>query len=146
MKNNAESWKKTCRKTTERNAYQLVKELTSLKQGSTTTIQDKAGKCLTEGQDILKRCQSAAPELHAHTTTGDPKMLDIPPPINNDSYPILLEEVKAAVNARKKGKSVGVGNIPQELVRQERPRQICYSSCAIRSDEQENGQHLGHSP
>ena len=46
------------RKPTEKEqqeAYQLVKELTILKQGRTTTIQDKAGKCLTEEQDILKR-------------------------------------------------------------------------------------------
>ena len=35
-------------KNNSKKAYQLVKELTSSKQGRTTTIQDKAGKCLTE--------------------------------------------------------------------------------------------------
>ena len=29
-------------------------------------------------------------------------MLDVPPPINNDSYPILREEVEAAVKSLKK--------------------------------------------
>ena len=54
--------------------------------------------------------------MHTHTTTGDPKVLDVPPPINNDSYPILREEVEAAVKSQKKGKSAGVDNIPSELV------------------------------
>ena len=42
-------------KSNSKKAYRLVKELTSSKQGRTTTIQDKAGKCLTEEQNILKR-------------------------------------------------------------------------------------------
>ena len=47
---------------------------------------------------------------------GDPKVRDVPPPTNNDSYPILREEVEAAVKSLKKGKSVGVDDIPLELV------------------------------
>ena len=43
-------------------------------------------------------------------------MLDVPPRNNNDSYPILREEVEAAVKSLKKGKSAGVDNIPSELV------------------------------
>ena len=43
-------------------------------------------------------------------------MLGVPPPTNNDSYPILREEVEAAVKSLKKGKSAGVDNIPSELV------------------------------
>ena len=38
-----------------------AKELTSSKQGRTTTIQYKAGKGLTEEQDILSGGQSTAP-------------------------------------------------------------------------------------
>ena len=63
-------------------------------------------KCLTEEQDILKRWTEYCSKLYTHTTTGDPKVLDVPPPINNDSYPILREEVEAAV----------VDSIPSELV------------------------------
>ena len=58
-------------------AYQLMKKLTSSKQGRTTTIQDKAGKCLTEEQDILKRWAEYCSELYKHTTTGDPKVVDV---------------------------------------------------------------------
>ena len=93
-----------------------MKELTSSKQGRTTTIQDKVGKCLTEEQDILKRWTEYYSELYTHTTTGNPKVLDVPPPSNSDSYPILREEVEAAVKSLKKGKSAGVDNIPSELV------------------------------
>ena len=104
------------KKNNSKKAYQLVTELTSSKQGRTTTIQDKAGKCLTEEQDILKRWTEYCSELFTHTTTEDPKVLDVPPPINNDSYPILREEVEASVKSPKKGKSAGVDNIPSELV------------------------------
>ena len=103
-------------KNNSKKAYQLVKELTSSKQGRSTTIQEKAGKSPTEEQDILKRWTEYCSELYTHTTTGDPKVLDVPPPINNDSYPILREEVEAAVKSLKKGKSSGVDNIPSELV------------------------------
>ena len=43
-------------------------------------------------------------------------MLDVPPPINNDIYPIMWDEVEAAVKSMKKGKSAGVDNIPSEPV------------------------------
>ena len=33
-------------------AYQLVKELTTVKQGKATTVQDCLGKCLTEEREI----------------------------------------------------------------------------------------------
>ena len=94
---------------------QLVTELTSSKQGRTTSIQDKAWKCLTE-QDILKRWTEYWSELYTHTTMGDPKVLDVPPPINNDSCPILRDEVEDAVKSPKKSKSAGVDNNPSELV------------------------------
>ena len=43
-------------------------------------------------------------------------MLNVPPPINNASYPILREEVEAAVKSLQKGKSAGVDNISSEQV------------------------------
>ena len=66
--------------------------------------------------DNQKRWTEYCSGLYAHTATGDPKVLDVPPPINNDSYPILREEVEAAVKLMKKGKSTGMDNIPPELV------------------------------
>ena len=46
---------KTCLEKNSKRAYQLVKDLTSEKQGRSSTIQDKSGKCLTEEQEILSR-------------------------------------------------------------------------------------------
>ena len=97
-------------------AYQLVKDLTSTKEGRTTTIQNKDGKCLTEEQDILKRWTEYCLELYNYRTTGDPEVPNVPPATNNDDYPILREEVEAAMKSLKKGKSAGVDNIPGELV------------------------------
>ena len=54
-------------KNNSKKANQLVKELTSSKQGRTTTIQDKAGKCITEEQDILKRWTKYCSELYTHS-------------------------------------------------------------------------------
>ena len=63
-------------KNNSKKAYQLVKELTSSKQGRITTIQDKAWKCLTEEQGFLKRWTEYCCELYTHTT-GGPKVIDV---------------------------------------------------------------------
>ena len=47
---------KTCLNKNEcKRVYQLVKDLTSEKQGRSSTIQDKSGKCLTQEKEILSR-------------------------------------------------------------------------------------------
>ena len=39
----------------QQKAYQLVQDLTSEKQGRSSTIQDKSGKCLIEEKEIVSR-------------------------------------------------------------------------------------------
>ena len=107
------------KKNNSKKTYQLVKDLTSPKQGRTTTIQDKDGKCLTEEQDILKRWSEYCSELYNFRATGDPEVLNVPPATDNDNYPILREEVEAAVKLLKKGKSAGADNVPAERVQAE---------------------------
>ena len=89
------------KKNNSKKAHQLVKDLTSTKQGRTTTIQDKDGKCLIEEQDILKRWSEYCSELYKYRATGDPEVQKVPPAIDNDNdnYPILREEVEAAVKS-----------------------------------------------
>ena len=56
MKKAKENWIREKRSKTEENlrrniskrAYQLVKDLTTVKQGKATTVQDRAGKCFTQ--------------------------------------------------------------------------------------------------
>ena len=104
------------KKNNSKRAYHLVRDLTSTKQERTTTIQDRSGTCLTENEDVLKRWTEYCSELYNYRATGDPEVLNVPPATNNDSHPILREEVEAAVKTLKNGKSAGVDNIPAEMV------------------------------
>ena len=45
-------------------------------------------------------------------------MLTVPLVTDTYNYPILREEVEAAVKSLKKGKSPGIDNIPGELVQE----------------------------
>ena len=51
------------RKNNSKRAYQLVKDLTTVKQGKATTIQDRLGKCLTEERQLLNRWTEYCSEL-----------------------------------------------------------------------------------
>ena len=104
------------RKNNSRRAYQLVKDLTTVKQGKATTVQDHTGECLTEERQILNRWTEYCSELYNHKASGEPSVLNCPQTDTEDDYPILRGEVKAAVQSLKKGKSAGVDNIPAELV------------------------------
>ena len=63
MKEAKENWigeqcsesEENLRKNNSKRAYQLVKDLTTVKQGKATTVQDHSGKCLTEEREILNR-------------------------------------------------------------------------------------------
>ena len=100
------------RKNNSKRAYQLVKDLTTVKQGEATTVQDRSGKCLTE----LNRWTEYCSELYNHKANRDPSVLNCPQTDKEDDHPIFCREVEAAVQSLKKGKSAGVNNIPAELV------------------------------
>ena len=106
------------RKNNSKKAYQLVKDLTTEKQGKSTTIQDKSGKFLKEENEILilNRWTEYCSDLYSYETNGDPIVLDCPQISDEEHHPILREEVEAAVKALKLGKLAGVDNIQAELV------------------------------
>ena len=60
------------RKNNSKRAYELVKDLTTVKQGEVTTVQDRSGKCLTEEREILNRWTGYCTELYNHKANGDP--------------------------------------------------------------------------
>ena len=104
---------KAClRKNNNQKAYQLVKDLTTAKQGKSTTIQDKSGKCLTEEPEILNRWTEYCSYLYNYKTDGEPTVLDCLQIPDEEHHPILRDEMEAAVKALKMGKSAGVDNIP----------------------------------
>ena len=57
-------------KNNSKKAYQLVTDLTSEKQGRSTSIQDKSGKCLTEEQEIPSRWAEYCSELYNYESYG----------------------------------------------------------------------------
>ena len=67
-------------KNNSKKAYQLVKGLTLEKQGRSSTIQDKSGKCLTEEKEILSRWTEYCSELNNYESCGDNTVLDCSPP------------------------------------------------------------------
>ncbi|WP_419602720.1 hypothetical protein, partial [Thiolapillus sp.] len=80
MKKAKENWigeqysetEENLRKNNSKRAYQLVKDLTTVKQGKVTTVQDRSGKCLTEERQILNRWTEHCSELYNHKADGDP--------------------------------------------------------------------------
>ena len=91
------------RKNNSKKAYQLVKDLTTVKQREATTVQDSSGKCLTEEREILIRWTEYCAELYKHKADGDPSVLDCPQTDTEDGHPIPRREVEAAVQSLKKG-------------------------------------------
>ena len=107
----------TClNKNNSKRAYHLVKDLTLEKQGKSSTIQDKSGKCLIEEKEILSKWTEYCSELYNHEICGDNTVLDCSQPPEEDLQPILREEVEVAVASLKRGKSAGDDSIPAELV------------------------------
>ena len=104
-------------KNNSKRAYQLVKDLTSEKQGRFSTFQDKSVKCLTEEKETLSRWTAYCLELYNYESCGDNAVLDCSQP-PEDLQLILREEVEIAGASLKKWKSavVEVDNIPAELV------------------------------
>ena len=66
------------RKNNSKRAYQLVKDLTTVKQGKAAIVQDRSGKCLTEERQVLNRWTECCSELYNHKANGDPSVLNCP--------------------------------------------------------------------
>ena len=104
-------------KNNSRRAFQIVKDLTKPKQARVSTIQDKSGNCLTEEEDILKRWTEYCSDLYNYQTNGDPNVTSCHESTNTDDFPVLRDEVEAAISSLKHGKAAGVDNIPAELIK-----------------------------
>ena len=112
MQRLAKIHKRTGKTNNSKRAFQVVKDLTSEKKGRINTIPDKSGNCLTEEREIINRWTEYCTELYNSQTKGNAAVLDCPMNTEEDNFPILHEEVEAAVKSLKKGKSAGVDNIP----------------------------------
>ena len=105
MKKAKENWigeqcseiEENLKKNNSKRAYELVKDLTTVKQGKVTTVQDRSGKCLTEERQILNRWTEYCSELYNYKANGVPSVLNCPQTHTEDDYHILRKEVEAAV-------------------------------------------------
>ena len=79
-----------------------MKDLTTVKQGKATIVQDRSGKCLTEEREILNRWTEYCSELYNHKANGEPSVLDCPQTHTEVEHPILHK------------KSGGCGTIVEE--------------------------------
>ena len=79
-----------------------MKDLTTVKEGKATTVQDRSGNCLTEDREILNRWTEYWSKLFNHKANGDPSVLNCLQTDIEDDHPILREEVEAAVQSLKK--------------------------------------------
>ena len=92
----------TClNKNHSKRAHQLVKDLTSEKQGRSPTIQNRSGKCHTEEKEILSRWTEYCSELYNHESYGDNAVLDCSQPPDEDLQPILREEIESVASLKK---------------------------------------------
>ena len=105
MKKARENWIEQCSeieenltKNNSKRAYHLVKDLTTVKLGKATTVQDRSGKCLTEMRQILNQWTEYCSELYNYDANGDPSVLNCPQTDTEDDHPILRREVEAQYN------------------------------------------------
>ena len=105
MKKAKENWirdqcseaEENLKKHNSKREYQLVKDLTTVKQGKAATVQGRSGKCLTEERQILNRWTEYCSELYNHKAKGNPSVLNCPQTDTEDDHPSLRKEVEAAV-------------------------------------------------
>ena len=88
MKKAKENWigeqgseiEENLRKNNSKRVYQMVKDLTTVKQEKTTTVQDRSGKCLTEERQILDRWTEYCIDMYNHKANGNQSVLNCPHP------------------------------------------------------------------
>ena len=106
MKNAKENWigehcretEENLRKNNSKRAYQLMKDLTTVKQGKATTVQDQSRKCLTEEPEILNRWTEYCTEVYNHKANGDPSVLNCPKTDTEEPIPSFAKKWRLQYN------------------------------------------------
>ena len=86
------------RKNNSKRSYQLVKDLTTVKQGKASTVQDRSEKCLTEEREIMNRWTEYCSELYNYKANGDPSVLNCPQTDTEDDHPSFAEKWRLQCN------------------------------------------------
>ena len=96
--------------------YQGIKQITGKKAPKVSAIKDRAGKILTDPQDIKDRCKEHSDQLYNVNITADATiLLELPTGANdeesNNTPDLLREEVEEAIRNMKAWKSPGCDNV-----------------------------------
>ena len=86
------------RKNNSKRAYQLVKDFTTVKQGKSTTVQDRSGKFLTEERQVRNRWTEYCSELYNHKADGDPSVLNCPQTDTEGDHPSFAKKWRLQYN------------------------------------------------
>ena len=101
-------------------AYETLKILTKTTPRSTSIIEDRNGVPLADDTLKLNRWTEYCKELYNYPINPDPNVLAHNGNHNTDTYYELLileSEVVNAIKKLKEGKSPGIDNIPNELIK-----------------------------
>ena len=88
----------TVKKNNSKRANQLTKDLTTVKQGKATTVQDRSGKRFTEERQILNRQTEYCSELYDYKSNGDPSVLNCPQTDTEDDHPSFARKWRLQYN------------------------------------------------
>ena len=77
------------RKNNSKRAYQFVKDLTTVKRGKATIVQNRSGKGLTEVRQILNRWTEYCSELYNYKANRDPSVPNCTQTDTEDDHPVL---------------------------------------------------------
>ena len=80
-----------------------MKDVTCVKKGKATAIQDRLGKSLTEEQEILNRWTEYSSEPYSDKANGDLSVLNCPQAHTEDDHPIFRKDWKLQYSHRLKG-------------------------------------------
>ena len=97
MKKAKENWmgeqcsliEENLRKNNSKRTYQLVKDLTNVKQGKVATVQNRVEKRISEERESLNRWTEYCSELYNHKANADPSVLNCTETDTEDDHPIL---------------------------------------------------------
>ena len=100
-------------------ACNVLKAFTKTQQLKSAVIEDNSGNILTENTAVLNRWTEYCSGLYKYEIHPGTSLLQSnqTPTQEDESLPVLREEVEGAVHNLKAGKSSGVDNIPSELLK-----------------------------
>ena len=100
-------------------AYNTLKTLTKTQQHKSAVIEDSSGNILTDSTAVPNLWNENCSDLFNYELNQDTSLpkSNQTPKREPESQPVLREDVEEVVHGLKAGKSLGVDNIPSQLLK-----------------------------